>query len=164
MSCRLKVRSLLWPTTAAVCFVVNSSCWEACFHAQTQSQTAAVTHCTSSIPTSPSGTSPLWQETNPPLAQGKTALFKRHLSGLVFTDSFILFCVSLSVTLHVWCKRGRSMSLVGGTLLYATMTCTCWTLVRPTHACTYNIYIICKHTGMYTCLTCTIYISTFLCF
>lgn len=57
VSLRLKVRSPLWPTTAAVCFGVNCLCWEGCSLAQTQSPTAAVTHCTSSIPTSPSGTS-----------------------------------------------------------------------------------------------------------
>lgn len=55
---RLRVRFLLWPTTAAACLGVNSSCWEECSRVPTRSLTAVVTHCTSSIPTSPSGTSP----------------------------------------------------------------------------------------------------------
>lgn len=57
VSSRLKGRFLLWPTTAAACFGGSCSCWEACSLVQTQSPTAAVTHSTSSIPTSPSGTS-----------------------------------------------------------------------------------------------------------
>lgn len=59
VSFRLKVRFLLWPTTAAACFEASCSCWEECFRVQTRSPTAAVTRCTSSTPTSPSGTSPL---------------------------------------------------------------------------------------------------------
>lgn len=57
VSSRLKVRSLLWPTTAAACSVVNCLCLEECFLVRTQSPTAAATHCISSTPTSPSGTS-----------------------------------------------------------------------------------------------------------
>lgn len=112
VSCRLRVRFLLWPITAAVCFVVNSSCWEGCFHVQTRSRTAAATRCTSSIRTSPSGMSPFWQETNPPLAQGKTA----HLSRLVFTDAFrhFIYLLCFSVSHSACVMQERKIYVFGG--------------------------------------------------
>lgn len=57
VSSRLKVKFLLWPTTAAACFEVNCSSWVECFLVRTRSPTAAAIRCISSIPTSPSGTS-----------------------------------------------------------------------------------------------------------
>lgn len=71
VSSRLRVKFLLWPTTAAVCFAGSCLSWEECFPVRTQSPTAAATHSTSLIPTSPSGTSPLSLETSPLPALGK---------------------------------------------------------------------------------------------
>lgn len=73
LSSRPRVRFPPWPITAAACSGVNSLCLGACSPAPTRSPTAAVTPCTSSIPTSPSGTSPLSPETSPPPAQGNVA-------------------------------------------------------------------------------------------
>lgn len=52
------------------------------------------------------------------------------------------------------------MCLVAGTLLYATMTCTCWTLVSNTH--THKVSKsgeTCNYTSMLALLKCNVFMS-----
>lgn len=132
LSSRPKGRFLLWPTTAAACSVGNSSCWEECFPVQTPSLTAAATRCTSSTRTSRSGTSPSSRAVDPLPAQGRMVWFtKWHAHFLSWCCVHTPPSVPLDI-LRAWCRRGRSLCLAAGTLPSATMTCTCWTLVRDT--------------------------------
>lgn len=71
---RLRVRFLLWPTTAAACFRESCSCSGGCFPGPTRSPTAVATLCISLIPGSPFGTGPLSPETNPHPDQGNTTV------------------------------------------------------------------------------------------
>lgn len=132
LSSRPKGRFLLWPTTAAACSVGNSSCWEECFPVQTPSLTAAATRCTSSTRTSRSGTSLSSRAVDPLPAQGRMVWFtKWHAHFLCCCCVHTPPSVPLDI-LRAWCSRGRSLCLAAGTLPSATMTCTCWTLVRDT--------------------------------
>lgn len=111
---RLKARSLLCPTTAAACSEGNSLCWEGCSPGPTRSLTAAAARCTSSIRTSPSGTSLSLRGKARPHAQGRLGE-KIHTVTKVVRPFHLLSSFPLCVPSHSACvMQERKIYVFGG--------------------------------------------------